>query len=95
LLYTTTQMEKTEILLLVNSVLLAIISVMFLVIGYFLKDLHKDFKILIERVNKLYTDLYSHINLFDGISKMFQKQIDTLENRIEQLEEKKAKSKDE
>ena len=95
MLHTTTQMGKTEILLLVNSVLLAIISVMFLVIGYFLKDLHKDFKILIERVNKLYSDLYSHINLFEGISKMFQKQIDTLENRIEQLEEKKAKGKDE
>jgi hypothetical protein len=89
------QMEKTEILLIINSVLLGIISLMFLVIGYFLKDLHKDFKILIERVNKLYSDLYSHINLFDGISKMFQKQIDTIENRIEQLEEKKAKSKDE
>lgn len=88
-------MEKTEALLLINSVLLGIISIMFLVIGYFLKDLHKDFKILIERVNKLYTDLYSHINLFEGISKMFQKQIDTLENRIEQLEEKKAKRKDE
>ena len=95
MLHTITQMEKTEILLLVNSVLLAIISVMFLVIGYFLKDLHKDFKTLIERVNKLYTDLYTHINLFDNISKMFQKQIDTLENRVEQLEEKKAKGKDE
>ena len=68
---------------------------MFLVIGYFLKDLHKDFKTLIERVNKLYTDLYTHINLFDNISKMFQKQIDTLENRVEQLEEKKVKGKDE
>ena len=68
-------MQKTEILLIINSVLLGIISLMFFVIGYFLKDLHKDFKILIERVNKLYTDLYSHINLFDGISKMFQKQI--------------------
>lgn len=88
-------MEKTEILLIINSVLLAIISLMFLVIGYFLKDLHKDFKTLIERVNKLYTDLYTHINLFDNISKMFQKQIDTLENRIEQLEEKKAKGKNE
>ena len=49
----------------------------------------------IERVNKLYTDLYTHINLFDNISKMFQKQIDTLENRVEQLEEKKTKGKDE
>ena len=66
-----------------------------LVIGYFLKDLHKDFKVLIERVNKVYSDLYSHINSFENISKMFQKQIDTLENRIEQLEEKKAKGKNE
>ena len=88
-------MEKSEILLLVNSVLLAIISIMFLVIGYFLKDLHKDFKTLIERVNKLYTDLYTHINLFDNISKMFQKQIDTLENRVEQLEDKKNKADNE
>ena len=86
-------MEKTEILLIINSILLGIISLMFLVIGYFLKDLHKDFKILIERVNTLYTDLYSHINVFDGISKMFQKQIDNIENRIEQLEGKKAKEK--
>jgi uncharacterized protein Yka (UPF0111/DUF47 family) len=88
-------MDKSEILLLVNSVLLAIISVMFLVIGYFLKDLHKDFKTLIERVNKLYTDLYSHINLFDNISKMFQKQIDSVERRVDDIEEKITKGKDE
>ena len=86
-------MEKSEILLIINSILLAIISVMFLVIGYFLKDLHKDFKILIERVNKLYTDLYTHINLFDGISKMFQKQIDTIANKVDDLEKKISKDK--
>lgn len=89
------QMEKSEILLLINSVLLAIISIMFLVIGYFLKDLHKDFKTLIERVNKLYSDLYTHINLFDNISKMFQKQIDTIEKKVDELEEKLSKGKDE
>ena len=86
-------MEKTEILLLVNSVLLAIISILFLVIGYFLKDLHKDFKTLIERVNKLYTDLYSHINLFDNISKMFQKQIDSVERRLGGIEDEIKKGK--
>lgn len=80
-------MEKTEALLLINSVLLGIISIMFLVIGYFLKDLHKDFKTLIERVNKLYTDLYSHINLFDNISKMFQKQVDSIDKRLNHLED--------
>lgn len=86
-------MEKSEILLLVNSVLLAIISIMFLVIGYFLKDLHKDFKMLIERVNKLYTDLYTHINLFDNISKMFQKQIDSVERRVDSIEDEVNKGK--
>lgn len=89
------QMEKSEILLLINSLLLAIISIMFLVIGYFLKDLHKDFKTLIERVNKLYTDLYTHINLFDNISKMFQKQIDTIEKKVEDIEEKISKKDNE
>ena len=88
-------MEKSEILLLVNSVLLAIISIMFLVIGYFLKDLHKDFKTLIERVNKLYTDLYTHINLFDKISKMFQRQIDSIEKKVEDIEEKISKKDNE
>lgn len=88
-------MEKTEALLLINSVLLGIISIMFLVIGYFLKDLHKDFKTLIERVNKLYTDLYSHISLFDNISKMFQKQVDSIDKRVSQLEENLKRKKKE
>ena len=90
-----TTMEKTEALLLINSVLLGIISIMFLVIGYFLKDLHKDFKTLIERVNKLYTDLYSHISLFDNISKMFQKQVDSIDRRLSHLEDKIKKEKKE
>ena len=81
-------MDYTQILLLINSLLLAIISLLFFVAGYFLRDLHRDFKTLIERVNKLYTDLYSHINWFDNISKMFQKQIENVETKIKQLEEK-------
>ena len=81
-------METTQILLLINSLLLAIISLLFFVAGYFLRDLHRDFKSLIERVNKLYTDLYTHINWFDNISKLFQKQIESVEAKIKQLEEK-------
>ena len=81
-------MDYTQILLLVNSLLLGIISLLFLIAGYFLRDLHRDFKTLIERVNKLYSDLYSHINWFDNISKMFQKQIENAETKIKQLEEK-------
>jgi hypothetical protein len=81
-------MDYTKTLLFVNSILLAFISLLFFVASYFLRDLHKDFKSLIERVNKLYTDLYTHINWFDSVSKLFQKQIDGLEAKVKVLEEK-------
>ena len=81
-------MNYTQILLLVNSLLLGVISLLFLMAGYFLRDLHRDFKALIERVNKLYTDLYSHINWFDNATKLFQKQVDGVQNKISELETK-------
>ena len=81
-------MNYTQTLLLVNSLLLGIISLLFLVAGYFLRDLHRDFKNLIERVNKVYADLYSHINWFDNVSKLFQKQIDNVEEKVNVLENK-------
>jgi len=81
-------MDYSKILLIINSLLLALISLLFFVAGYFLQDLHKDFKALIERVNNLYTDLQTHINWFDKISKLFQRQIENLENKIKELEEK-------
>lgn len=81
-------MDYTKTLLIINSLLLALISLLFFVAGYFLQDLHKDFKVLIERVNKLYTDLHSHITWFDNLSKMFQRQIENVENKMKELEEK-------
>ena len=81
-------MDYTKTLLIINSLLLALISLLFFIAGYFLQDLHKDFKALIERVNNLYTDLQTHINWFDKISKLFQRQIENLENKIKELEEK-------
>jgi hypothetical protein len=78
-------MKTTELLLLANSVLLGIISLLFLLLGYFLKDLDKDFKLLIERVNNLYTNLYSHVHVFDSSTKVVQHNIDQLERRITQL----------
>ncbi len=79
-------MTSTEILLVINSILLGIISLMFVLIGYFLKDLHRDFKNLMERVNKQNTDLRTHINLFQNLSKLYQRQIDSLKERIKKLE---------
>lgn len=86
-------MDKTEILLIVNSVLLGVVSILYMVVGYFLKDLHKDFKQLIERVNHLYTDLNSHISLFDRLSQIFQRQINKLSERLREIENKTKNEK--
>lgn len=79
-------MTNTEILLIINSVFLGVISLLFVLIGYFLKDLHKDFKRMMERVNTLHAELHTHITLFDNLSKLFQRQIDSLNERIKKIE---------
>lgn len=79
-------MNSTEILLVINSVLLGLISLTFLLIGYFLKDLHKDFKHMMERVNKLHSEVHTHITMFENLTKLFQRQIDGLSERIKKLE---------
>ena len=79
-------MTNTEILLIINSVFLGVISLLFVLIGYFLKDLHKDFKRMMERVNTLHSELHTHITLFDNLSKLFQRQIDNLSERIKKTE---------
>ncbi len=81
-------MNSTEILLVINSVLLGLISLTFVVIGYFLKDLHKEFKQMIDRVNKLHGELHTHITMFENLTKLFQRQIDQAIERIKKLEKK-------
>ncbi len=79
-------MDTTNILLIINSVLLGLISLPFLMIAYFLKDMHKDFKQMIEKVNTLHTELHTHMSLFENLSKVFQRQIDTLSDRLKKIE---------
>lgn len=79
-------MTSTEILLVINSILLGVISLMFVLIGYFLKDLHKDFKHMMERVNKLHGEVHTHITMFENLTKLFQRQIDSLSERIKKIE---------
>ncbi len=81
-------MNSTEVLLVINSILLGLISLTFVVIGYFLKDLHKEFKQMIDRVNKLHGELHTHITMFENLTKLFQRQIDGCMERIKQLEKK-------
>jgi len=81
-------MNSTEILLVINSVLLGLISLTFGVIGYFLKNLHKEFKQMIDRVNRLHGELHTHITMFENLTKLFQRQIDQAIERIKKLEKK-------
>ena len=57
-------------------------------IGYFLKDLHKEFKQMIDRVNRLHGELHTHITMFENLTKLFQRQIDQAIERIKKLEKK-------
>lgn len=86
-------MTSTEVLLVLNSILLGVISLLFLGIGYFLKDLHKDFKQMMERVHKLHNELNTHVTLFENLTKVFQRQIDSLNERIKRLEKIKDAGK--
>jgi len=79
-------MTSTEVILVLNSILLGLISLTFLVIGYFFKDLHKDFKQMIEKVNNVHNELQTHITLFENLSKLFQRQIDSINSRIKKVE---------
>jgi hypothetical protein len=90
-------MDKAEILLIVNSVLLSFLSVMFVIIGYFLKDLHRDFKQMVEKVNNLYSEHKTHVTLSDNFDtninskvSVLQREIRVLSLRCDKLENKKS-----
>lgn len=90
-------MDKVEILLIVNSVLLTFLSVMFIIIGYFLKDLHRDFKQMVERVNNLYSEHKTHVTLsenfessIDSKVNFLQREVRVLAHRCDKLENKKS-----
>lgn len=79
---------NTETLLLLNSILTTSAGALFLVMGYFLRDLHKDFKALIERVNELSTQLATHVattkQKTDDLQRLRQR-IDAIEARFPKL----------
>ena len=79
-------MNTTDILLIINSILLGLISLLFILIGYFLRDLHKEFKKMVERVNTLHNELYTHTNVFGNLTKIFQRQIDGIAERLKKIE---------
>ena len=79
-------MDKVQLLLIVNSVLLSFLSVLFIVIGYFLKDLHKDFKTMVERVNTLYNEHNTHVVLSKSFDKDINDRVSNLYRKVKKLQ---------
>lgn len=83
-------MDKVQLLLIVNSILLSFLSVMFLVIGYFLKDLHKDFKTMVERVNTLYNEHNTHVVLSKTFDQDINNRVSNLYRKVKKLQVRRA-----
>ncbi|CAN5729855.1 hypothetical protein BH11BAC7_BH11BAC7_21400 [soil metagenome] len=86
-------MDKVQILLLINSIILSFLSIMFVIIGYFLKDLHRDFKTMVERVNTLYSEHNTHVLLSDSFDKNIQNRVSGLYRKVKKLEHARAEKK--
>lgn len=83
-------MDKVQLLLIVNSILLSFLSVLFLVIGYFLKDLHKDFKTMVERVNTLYSEHNTHVVLSKSFDQDINNRVSNLYRKVKKLQQRGA-----
>lgn len=81
-------MENPELIALLNTFLLSVASLASLLIGFFLKDLYRDYKNQVEKVNALHRELDSHNKLFDELLQITQQQLDRLHERINRLDER-------
>lgn len=84
-------MNTVEILLLVNSGLLGLIGLLFGVVGFFVRDLHKDFKKLAGEVNGIARDQSVHLEGFGILRDLFRKELKKVVNRLDRLEKKGRK----
>lgn len=75
-------------IMLLNTFLLSVVSMASLLVGFFLKDLYRDYKNQIEKVNTLHRELDSHNKLFDELLQITQQQLDRLHERINRLDER-------
>jgi hypothetical protein len=83
-------MDKVQILLVINSIVLSFLSILFVIVGYFLKDLHRDFKTMVERVNTLYNEHTTHVILSNSFDKNIQNRVSGLFRKIKKLEHARA-----
>jgi DNA anti-recombination protein RmuC len=78
-------MNDPQVLLIINSILLSLLSILFVVIGYFLKELHRDFKQVVERVNSLYAEHTRLAGNAQSLEKTLQTQVKALQRRYLKL----------
>ena len=79
-------MSNPELLLAVNGFLLAAVSALCAILGFFLKNTFSDFKKALEKVSELQTELYATRQLLKLQTTENQRQISTLEERLRMME---------
>lgn len=84
-------MNNVETLLIINSALLGLIGILFGIVGFFVRDLHRDFKTLAGQVNELAKDHHAHLTGFKLIRELLEKQVARLARRVSRLESKPKK----
>lgn len=84
-------MNNVETLLIINSALLGLIGILFGVVGFFVRDLHRDFKTLAAKVNELGKDHHAHLTGTKLIRELLENQVAGLARRVAKLESKRDK----
>ena len=77
-----------SVFMLLNSLLLLGVGIMLGMIGFFFKDLHKDFKELVVRVNSLYTELTRHTTQAEINFKNQSEEFKEFKDRVKAIEKK-------
>ncbi len=80
-------MTSTEILLAINSLLLGLTGILLGVVGFFLRDLFRQFKTLVSRVNTLYAELAKFGTQGAMHRETNKDEITNLKSRVERLED--------
>jgi len=78
-------MENTELLLIINALLMSLLGAGLSVICFFLKDVYREHKRLQEKVIALQREVNTHHRLSQVLLRLTQRQSDRNREQIEQL----------
>lgn len=78
---------NTDLLLTVNSLLAGLTGILLAFVGFFLRDLHRKFSQLVERVNALYTELAQQSTTSRLMHERHGDELKVLADRVSRLEQ--------